>query len=136
MRACVRACVRESIHPPAYPFFHPPDSFPSAARTHIQTHARTHSPNHPPTHRVYLYQWFPLSGVIVGLLQLFIIISVGDTLGGSSAYVTIVSQWVVTKSLQDKFPYMANARCGIGNWWQVRGMDYVYGKAFIRYCVM
>ncbi|KAK2177718.1 hypothetical protein NP493_583g02032 [Ridgeia piscesae] len=64
--------------------------------------------------------WPPsVAGVIVGLLQLFIIISVGDTLGGSSAYVTIVSQWVVTKRLQERFPYMANARCGIGNWWQV-----------------
>lgn len=44
---------------------------------------------------------------------------VGDTVGGSSAYVTIVSQWVITRKLQDLFPYLASKRTGVDNWWQV-----------------
>ena len=58
-------------------------------------------------------------GLLVGVLQLFIVLTVGDTLGGSSSYVTLVSQWVVTRRLQGWFPYLARARCGMGNWWQV-----------------
>jgi hypothetical protein len=53
------------------------------------------------------------------VLQVFIVLAVGDTLGGSSSYVTIVSQWVLGERLQALFPYLARARCGIGNWWQV-----------------
>ena len=64
--------------------------------------------------------WPPsVSGAIIGSLQVIIIFAVVDTLGGSSSYVTIVSQWVVTEKLQRWFPYLARARCGIGNWWQV-----------------
>lgn len=40
-------------------------------------------------------------------------------MGGSSSYVTIVSQWVVTEKLQKTFPYLASARLGVANWWQV-----------------
>jgi len=40
-------------------------------------------------------------------------------MGGSTSYVTVVSQWVVTKKLQDMFPYLESKRCGLGNWWQV-----------------
>ena len=64
--------------------------------------------------------WPPsVSGGIIGTLQVIIIFAVVDTLGGSSSYVTIVSQWVVTEKLQKLFPYLARARCGLGNWWQV-----------------
>ncbi|ELT97896.1 hypothetical protein CAPTEDRAFT_219820 [Capitella teleta] len=64
--------------------------------------------------------WSPgVSGAVIGVLQVAIVLAVGDTLGGSSSYVTIVSQWVITERLQSMFPYLARARCGIGNWWQV-----------------
>ncbi len=48
--------------------------------------------------------------------------TVSDTLGGSSSYQTIVSQWVLGQKLTEMFPYLAKFRCGIGNWWQVSGM--------------
>lgn len=64
--------------------------------------------------------WPPsAAGALIGVLQLVIIFAVTDTIGGSSSYVTVVSQWVVTKRTQQWFPYLARARCGIGNWWQV-----------------
>ena len=67
-----------------------------------------------------LKSWPPsVSGGLIGVLQIIIIFAVTDTLGGSSSYVTLVSQWVVTKRLKELFPYMAKARCGLGNWWQV-----------------
>ena len=65
---------------------------------------------------VFIYL-FP--GIIIGLLQLPLVLALKDTLGSSSSYSTIVSQWVVTKRLQEIFPYMASKRCGIDNWWQV-----------------
>jgi len=64
--------------------------------------------------------WRPcIAGGIIGLIQLPLVLVVRDTMGGSSSYVTIVSQWVVTKRLQELFPYLAAKRCGVGNWWQV-----------------
>lgn len=64
--------------------------------------------------------WRPsIAGAIIGIIQLPLVFSVHDTMGGSTSYVTIVSQWVVTKKLQEMFPYLASKRCGLGNWWQV-----------------
>ncbi|XP_071098714.1 thiosulfate transporter TsuA-like [Haliotis cracherodii] len=64
--------------------------------------------------------WPPyVSGIIVGVLQMPVVLVLGDTIGGSTSYVTITSQWVVSKTLQKKLPYMAAKRTGIGNWWQV-----------------
>lgn len=64
--------------------------------------------------------WPPYaSGILLGLIELPIVIFVQDTIGGSSAYVTVVSQWVVTEKLQEYFPYLASKRQGVGNWWQV-----------------
>ncbi len=60
------------------------------------------------------------AGVMTGLLQIFIVLAVKDTLGGSSSYQTLVSQWVFTTFLQKRFAYLAGFRCGISNWWQVR----------------
>ena len=57
--------------------------------------------------------------MLIGLLQFAIVFAASDTLGGSSSYMTMVSQWVVTERLQEIFPYLAKYRCGIGNWWQV-----------------
>ncbi|KAH3867574.1 UPF0394 inner membrane protein YeeE-like isoform X2 [Dreissena polymorpha] len=64
--------------------------------------------------------WPPsICGAIIGLLQLPLVFTVHDTMGGSSSYVTVVSQWVVTERLQTMFPYLRDKRCGLGNWWQV-----------------
>ncbi|CAC5359095.1 unnamed protein product [Mytilus coruscus] len=64
--------------------------------------------------------WPPYaSGIILGIIQLPLVLFVQDTLGGSSAYVTVMSQWVVTDKLQKIFPYLASKRLGVGNWWQV-----------------
>ncbi|XP_013406129.1 uncharacterized protein LOC106170705 [Lingula anatina] len=82
-------------------------------------------PNNPDADIVTVRAWPPyISGALIGLLQIVIVLVVDDTLGGSSAYVTVVSQWVVSEKLQEKFPYLARARTGIGNWWQV---VYVFG---------
>jgi hypothetical protein len=59
------------------------------------------------------------TGILLGIIELPIVIFVQDTIGGSSAYVTVVSQWVVTEKLQALFPYLASKRKGVGNWWQV-----------------
>ncbi|XP_053387465.1 UPF0394 inner membrane protein YeeE-like isoform X2 [Mercenaria mercenaria] len=64
--------------------------------------------------------WRPsVAGAIIGIIQLPLVFTVHDTMGGSTSYVTVVSQWVVTKKLQDMFPYLASKRCGLSNWWQV-----------------
>ena len=55
----------------------------------------------------------------MGLCQVPLVLVMCDTLGGSSCYATVVSQWVVTERLQEKFPYLARSRGGMGNWWQV-----------------
>lgn len=72
--------------------------------------------------------WPPYaSGIFVGVLQIPLVLFVGDTVGGSSAYVTLVSQWVITKKLQELFPYLAKKRTGVDNWWQV---FYIGGAIF------
>lgn len=64
--------------------------------------------------------WRPfVSGMLIGVLQLPLVFALKDTLGSSSSYCTVVSQWVVTKRLQELFPYLASKRCGLDNWWQV-----------------
>ena len=60
-----------------------------------------------------------VSGMLIGVLQLPLVFALKDTLGSSSSYCTVVSQWVVTKRLQELFPYLASKRCGLDNWWQV-----------------
>ena len=66
------------------------------------------------------YAWPPaVGGILVGLLQIPMILFLEDTIGGSSSYVTLVSQWVIAPSLREKFPYLAAKRKGVGNWWQV-----------------
>lgn len=67
-----------------------------------------------------LVAWPPsLCGALIGLMQVTIVLAAGDTLGGSSAYCTVVSQPFVTQSLKQRFPYLAAFQKGIGNWWQV-----------------
>ncbi|XP_060066042.1 UPF0394 inner membrane protein YeeE-like [Ylistrum balloti] len=70
--------------------------------------------------------WPPyVSGTIIGLLQLPLVLVIKDTIGGSSSYVTIVSQWVITDKLAQTFPYLAKRRTGVSNWWQVFFVSFV-----------
>ena len=56
----------------------------------------------------------------MGILQVVLVLGVGKTVGGSSGYVTLVAQWVVSDKLKQKFQYLANAREGfVRNWWMV-----------------
>ncbi|XP_067943674.1 uncharacterized protein [Watersipora subatra] len=71
--------------------------------------------------------WSPSAcGVFIGLAQIPLILLFTDTMGSSSGYQTLVSQWVITKSLKEKFPYFANARTGLSNLWMVL---YIFGAA-------
>nr|XP_002740360.2 PREDICTED: uncharacterized protein LOC100378393 [Saccoglossus kowalevskii] len=64
--------------------------------------------------------WPPwIGGGVIGLLQLAIMFSVADTLGGSSSYTTVASQVLVTKRMESWSPYLTKFKRGIGNWWQV-----------------
>nr|KAG5707290.1 hypothetical protein BaRGS_000064 [Batillaria attramentaria] len=51
--------------------------------------------------------------IIVGALQIPMVLVLEDTIGGSTSYVTVMSQWVVTPRLQELFPYLAKKRSGV-----------------------
>ena len=53
----------------------------------------------------------------MGSLQLSVVFSVGDSLGGSSSYCTLLSNVVGNDRV---LSYFTSFRRGIGNWWQVR----------------
>jgi hypothetical protein len=59
-----------------------------------------------------------LAGFFVGALQVPAVIFCIDTLGSSSAYMTLSSQVLVTKTIQEKLPHWSGFRVGVGNWWQ------------------
>ena len=59
----------------------------------------------------------PSQGLLIGSLQLSVVFSVGDSLGGSSSYCTLLSNVVKNNQM---LSYFASFRRGIGNWWQVR----------------
>mmetsp|Transcript_4301 Transcript_4301/g.8429 ORF Transcript_4301/g.8429 Transcript_4301/m.8429 type:complete len:736 (-) Transcript_4301:163-2370(-) len=67
--------------------------------------------------------WPPiLSGVIIGLMQVPAVLGLGDTLGSSSAYMTMMSMILVAlpgglKTGAAK--HLEGFRTGPGNWWQV-----------------
>lgn len=64
--------------------------------------------------------WPPyIAGILVGLCQVPLVLVLCDTLGGSTCYATVVSQWVVTERLRKMFPYLDKCRSGLENWWQV-----------------
>lgn len=66
--------------------------------------------------------WNPsFAGILIGLLQIPIIITIRDTIGGSSSYCTLLSQGLgKTGLLSSKyFNYFSRFRFGMGNWWQV-----------------
>ncbi|XP_022095447.1 uncharacterized protein LOC110981813 [Acanthaster planci] len=64
--------------------------------------------------------WPPyMSGILIGLLQVPVIFTVGDTVGGSQSYCTMLSQLCVSRTLEEKMPYLTQYKRGIDNWWQV-----------------
>jgi len=63
--------------------------------------------------------WPPyVSGILIGLLQIPLIVSIGETLGGSSSLLTMVSQ-VFVGPLKKLSPFIAKYRTGFGSWWQI-----------------
>jgi uncharacterized membrane protein YedE/YeeE len=66
-------------------------------------------------------------GVMVGLLQVPCVLFLADTLGSSSAYMTLASTPVIiSHALEAATPHLAKFRSGLGNWWQV---VYLFGAA-------
>ncbi|XP_048734138.2 uncharacterized protein LOC125650156 [Ostrea edulis] len=64
--------------------------------------------------------WPPyLSGVVVGSLQIPTVLVMGDTLGASSSFCTITSQFFLHKSTKRLSPYLLKFQTGFPNWWQV-----------------
>lgn len=59
-----------------------------------------------------------LAGFVVGALQVPAVLACLDTLGSSSAYMTLSSQVLLTASVQEKLPHWNGFRLGLGNWWQ------------------
>lgn len=64
--------------------------------------------------------WPPfVSGIAVGSLQIPVVLVIGDTLGASSSFCTITSQFFLHKSSKRLSPYLLKFQSGIENWWQV-----------------
>ncbi len=59
--------------------------------------------------------------MLIGLVQIPIVFTVRDTIGGSSAYCTLLSKAVGSVGLLSNklFHYFAKFDKGIENWWQV-----------------
>ena len=64
--------------------------------------------------------WSPiLSGVILGMLQLPISLALSETIGGSSAYCTLLSKAIPASIRNSSLQYFKPFSGGIQNWWQV-----------------
>jgi uncharacterized membrane protein YedE/YeeE len=64
--------------------------------------------------------WPPLlSGVLIGSLQIPAVLIASGTVGSSSTYMTVVSQLLVTPSLQTRFKHLDGFRSGISMWQSV-----------------
>ena len=64
--------------------------------------------------------WPPeLSGVLIGSLQIPAVLIASGTVGSSSPYMTLVSQLLVTPSLQSRFKHLDGFRSGISMWQSV-----------------
>ena len=59
-----------------------------------------------------------LMGVGIGLLQVPCVLLCNDSLGSSSAYMTLTSQLLVSTEMREKLPHWSGFRSGVGNWWQ------------------
>lgn len=65
--------------------------------------------------------WPPsLCGFLLGLLQLPCAFVLQDSLGSSTSYQCVTSQWLpLVPGARERFAYVEGFRCGIGVWWQV-----------------
>lgn len=72
-----------------------------------------------------------LCGIGIGLLQVPCVLFCGDTLGSSSAYMTVTSQVLVSKTMQEKLPHWSGFRLGLSNWWQAVYIIFAILGAFI-----
>ncbi|KAK3792248.1 hypothetical protein RRG08_007328 [Elysia crispata] len=76
--------------------------------------------------------WPPyLAGSIVGLLQIPIVLIIGDTLGTSTGMMTIAAQSLVIPGLRKIGARLKQYKSGTLNWWQVFFMAGAIGGAFI-----
>lgn len=63
--------------------------------------------------------WPPyIAGAIIGGLQVPLIVFLGETLGGSSSFLTMVSQ-IFVGPLKRLSPYLCKYRWGFDSWWQI-----------------
>ena len=70
-------------------------------------------------HMLECRSWPPIiAGILVGLLQIPCVITLGNTIGGSSGYVVIMGQWLrfMPQSVKDSFPHFTGK---LNYWWQV-----------------
>jgi uncharacterized membrane protein YedE/YeeE len=72
-----------------------------------------------------------LMGLIVGFLQVPCVLFLSDSLGSSSAYMTLSSQLLLVKGVQEKLPHWNGYRLGLGNWWQATYLISAVLGAFI-----
>mmetsp|Transcript_4908 Transcript_4908/g.12547 ORF Transcript_4908/g.12547 Transcript_4908/m.12547 type:complete len:362 (-) Transcript_4908:184-1269(-) len=64
--------------------------------------------------------WPPiLAGAIIGSLQVPAVLGLGDTLGSSSAYMTVLAQALFSPSLEGAYKHITGFKRGADNWWQV-----------------
>merc|ERR1712004_166866 len=64
--------------------------------------------------------WPPyVAGVALGLTQFVLVYFLEDTLDLSRGVQTLTAQWLQTRSLQERFPYLAQFRSGVSKWWPV-----------------
>ena len=67
---------------------------------------------------IFAYKGWPPSicGVLLGSLQFFSILFLSKSLGTSSSYSTLAGIPLISKKMQEKYPYLARFRTGIANW--------------------
>ncbi|XP_060082978.1 UPF0394 inner membrane protein YeeE-like [Ylistrum balloti] len=64
--------------------------------------------------------WHPyICGTLIGCLQVPLVLIVGETIGGSRCYCTLMSQGIVNNSMKKLSPYLSKFKNGFANWWQV-----------------
>lgn len=83
------------------------------------------------TYAPWSQAWPPeLSGVLIGSLQIPAVLVASNTVGSSSTYMTVVSQILVTPTLQARFKHLDGFRSGIGMWQSVL---YIWSAALGAY---
>lgn len=76
--------------------------------------------------------WPPyVAGSIVGLLQIPVVLIVGDTLGTTTGVMTMAAQILNIPSMRKEGGHLKQFKTGILNWWQVFFMFGAVGGAFV-----